>query len=124
MIKTFLKHWIFEICIEQIFKTIFNNFKTVDIQKINFRKGQIYSVIEVCKEKELYDTFGINYSCVMVYHNCKIVKVNKCTIKFIASYFDNDFEKYKYGIMNGQKMYNAADTPISARLDDIVRVEI
>ena len=44
MIKTALKHWIYELCINQIFNAINSNFTTVP-KKLQLKIGETYSEI-------------------------------------------------------------------------------
>jgi hypothetical protein len=62
MIKTTLKHWIYELCIKQLFDAIKLNFSLLNVK--SFKVGD--------KFKEIHE---INNGVATIYRNCKITQV-------------------------------------------------
>ena len=104
MIKVALKHWIYELCIEQIFENIKNNF-VIKLNPYQFKKGEIYTYILLYGECRAIQ----RYNCV----DCKIIDVNHKGGWFAFScrdfnYFErNDKGKWKW--KNQQHHLNVTD---------------
>jgi hypothetical protein len=72
MIKIALKHWIYDYCINLIFKGIASNFTTFNIKSI--KKGDWFRIIE-----------DKNH----IYHRCEIIDMNKNDITITFERFGN-----------------------------------
>ena len=57
MIKTALKHWIYEVCIDKLFSSIVDNFGNVNEKLWIFKEGNTFSYIEYCYKKNQYAKF-------------------------------------------------------------------
>jgi len=122
MIKIALKHWIYELAINQIFNGIKKNFDTSkNFKKFyleNFKIGDRFGLIEK-------NNFSMDRN--LIYYNCKIV--DKCVkdfsyfkqeyIEIICCYIENTI------ISNGiTDTYKVAGNIIQQiDIEDIVRVE-
>jgi len=79
MIKTALKHWIYEVCIDQLFAGIMRNFKSFQGGSKDFKVGDIFHYIVTTSNGPSGESLGF-----VEYGECVITGVNKFGISFYS----------------------------------------